>query len=268
VSWSTLVLVAAVATAPAQKDDLSLTNVRFTRGVLGPARPDAKVLPGDNLFLSFDIEGITIGDDGKVQYGTGIEVLDPDEKSILRQDPNAKKLETMASLGGNRVPAFAMVDIGLAQPAGKYTLRVNVVDRASGKKASVEQKFEVLPKAFGLVRLSVTNDADGLLPITTPGVGQAVWLHFGVVGFDRDPDTKQPKVQIALRIFDEEGKPTLAKPHTGVVDKNVLESATILPFLQSILLNRPGKFTAELTATDMVSKKTDKASCHFVVFGK
>jgi hypothetical protein len=266
VIWSTLVLAAAVGSAPAQKEDLSLTNVRFTRGIHGPVRADAKVLPGDTLYLSFDIEGITVADDGKVLYSTGIEVLDSGNKSIFRQDP--KDLEATASLGGNRVPAFAMVDIGLAQPAGEYTMRVTVVDRASGHKDILKQKFEVTPKGFGLVRLIATCDPEGLLPVSTPGVGQGVWLHFGVVGFERDGDSKQPKVEITFRILGEDGKPTLAKPPSGVIDKNVLEKATILPAQLTMLLNRPGKFTAELIAKDKVSGKTDTLSVPFTVFGK
>jgi hypothetical protein len=261
-----LILAAAVATAPAQKDDLSLTNVRFTRGVHGPVRAEAKVLPGDTLYVSFDIEGITVADDGKVLYSTGIEVLDSSDKSIFGQAP--KDLDATASLGGNRVPAFAMVDVGLAQPAGEYTMNVTVTDRATRKKATLKKKFEVLPKGFGLVRLSATCDPDGLLPVTAPGVGQGVWLHFGVVGFDRDSDTKQPKVQITLKILGEDGKPTLAKPVSGTVDKNVLDKATVLPMQLTMLLNRPGKFTAELTAKDAVSGKTDTITVPFIVWGK
>src|SRR5262249_17481150 len=148
VTWPTLILAAALSAAPADAGELTLTNARFTRGILGPTRPEAKLLPGDNLYLSFDIEGITVAEDGKGLYSTGIEVFDSAGKSIFKQDP--RKQAATASLGGNRVPGFATVDVGLAQPAGEYTMEVTVIDDASSKKASLKKAFEVLPKAFGI----------------------------------------------------------------------------------------------------------------------
>ena len=36
----------------------------MTVGELGPARPSAKLLPGDILFIGYDINGLTIEPDG------------------------------------------------------------------------------------------------------------------------------------------------------------------------------------------------------------
>jgi hypothetical protein len=59
-----------------------------------------------------------------------------------------------------------------------------------------------------------------------------------------------------MNILDENGKPTTARPVTVKVDKDVPESAVALPVRLLLSLNRPGKFTVELTATDRVSNKT------------
>src|SRR5262249_5624907 len=159
------------------------------------------------------------------------------------------------SLGGNRVPAYVSLDVGTQQPPGEYTLKVTVADRASGKKASLNRTVELLPRGFGLVRLTTTSDPDGLLAVPPPGFGQCLWLHFGAVGFERDATSKQPKVSVTLRVLDEDGKPTVAKAVTGTVDKNVPESAAVLPMRMTLLLNRPGKFTVELTAEDHLARK-------------
>ena len=45
-----------LATAPASA--LELTNPRNTYGELGGTRPEAALLPGDVLFVGFDIEGL------------------------------------------------------------------------------------------------------------------------------------------------------------------------------------------------------------------
>ncbi len=246
--WTTLAVAATLGTAP---DALTLGNVRLTHGVLGPAREGARVLPGDSVYVCFDIQGIQVDDSGKVQYSTGIEVTDARGRSILKQDP--RNLEATASLGGDRVPGFATVNVGSAQPAGKYTLKVTVADRAGGGKATLTREFEVLPKNFGIVQLATTADAEGLLPVPAPGAGQGLWLHFGAVGFTRDKSTKQPKLDISLRVLGPDGSPTLANPVTGSISKDVPADAFVLPVRLTLLLNRPGKFTVEIKASDVVA---------------
>jgi hypothetical protein len=254
----TVLLVATLGLLPGRAGQLSVENARFTRGVLGPTRDAARALPGDTLYLCFDVEGITVDDAGKVRYSTALEVTNPEGKAVFKQDPRSH--EVAAALGGSRITAFANVNIGFQQPPGEYTLKVSVADLAGGSKATLTKTFEVLPRDFGLVQLSTTADAEGLLPVPTPGAGQGLWLHFGAVGFARDPGTMQPNVTVALRVLDENGKPTQAKPAVGGINKNVQPDAVILPVQLSLLLNRPGKFTVELTATDQVSGKSDKLS--------
>jgi hypothetical protein len=251
--WTTVAMAVSLGLTPAGAGELTLSNVRFTHGVLGPVRSAAKVLPGDNLFLCFDIEGVTLNDEGKVRYGIGLDVADPRGKDIFKRDPG--KQEVTATLGGKSVPAFVNLSVGTQQPPGEYTLTVTVHDLVGGGKQTLTKKVEVLPKDFGLVQLSTTADHEGLLPVPSPGVGQALWLHVGAVGFERDATTKQPNVTIAMRILDEADKPTLPRPPTGTINKNVPEDHVLLPVRYPVLLNRAGKFTVELTATDQVSGK-------------
>ena len=86
---ATLALSAALY-APTQ-GELTLSNARPTYGILGAARKDAdmpKLLPGDQICVSFDIENLKIGDDGKVQYSIGMEVAD----KIVSLPRNARDL--------------------------------------------------------------------------------------------------------------------------------------------------------------------------------
>ena len=54
----TLALVAAMSFTPAQ-GGLSLSNERITfGGEFGPTRPDTKFLPGDIVFIAFDINNL------------------------------------------------------------------------------------------------------------------------------------------------------------------------------------------------------------------
>jgi hypothetical protein len=255
---TTIALLAALTLSAGAGGELKLADVRPTHCVLGPVRATDKVLPGDNYVLSFDIVGITIDDAGKARYSVAMEVGDADGKPLFKQAP--KEQEARASLGGDRLPAYAQVQVGLDQKPGDYTLKVTVTDVATGKSASTTRPVKVLEKDFGMVRLTTSSDGEGRTPVSVSGSGEWLWVHFGVVGFARGDNGKQPDVAVEMQIKDESGNPTTAKPVAVEVNKDVPEGAPAVPMRLLLSLNRPGKFTVELTATDKVGNKTAKLS--------
>jgi hypothetical protein len=253
--WMSLILAASLTTAPAQAGALKLANVRTAYGMLGPTRTDTKLFPGDSLFVLFDVEGIQSDAQGKILYSIALEVADAKGKVLFKQEP--RNLEALNALGGNRLPAHAHIDIGVDQPPGTYTLTVTAADRAAKTSQSLTQKFEVLPRALALVRLRTTSDPEGDIPAPGIGVlGQALHINCGLVGFERDKTTKQPNVSVEMRVLDDAGKPTMAKPFTGVINENITEKIVGIPLRFMLPLNRPGKYQIEVRATDQLSKKT------------
>jgi hypothetical protein len=247
---TTLALLATLPLSAGQPNGLTLSGAAVTHGLLGPVRADARFLPGDTVSVAFDIEGLTFGPDGKAAYTTVTELTDAAGKTLFRSP--AREQEVVNALGGNRLPAGAHADLGLGQAPGEYTLKVTVTDKASGQSQSLAQKFTVLPAAFGLVGLSATADRAGEVPAGPAGAGQTLWLGAAVVGFRTGQD-QQPKVELALRVLDEAGKPTLPAPFTGRFENGVPAGATALPVQFALSLTRPGKFTLELKATDLLS---------------
>jgi hypothetical protein len=253
--WTSLVAtVAALALPAADGGPLTLSNVRSTLGVLGPTRVHDKVLPGDSYVLCFDVEGITIGADGKVAYSIGTEVRNAAGRVVYQQEP--KPVEAVTALGGSRVPAHARIDVGLETPPGVFSLKVTVTDRTANTTKSLSRDVEVLPKDFGLVRLAITNDPEGQLPAAALGAGQSAWLQLGAVGFGHPAGGKSPAVAFRLRFLDESGKPTQSKPMEAATPKDLPASAGLVPVQFFLALNRPGRFTAEITATDEATHKS------------
>jgi hypothetical protein len=252
-------LMAALGPIPGQTGALELSNIRPTYGVLGAPRPDNKVLPGDIYYVAFDIDNVRVDETGKVLYSMGMEVLDSRNKTQFKQDP--PDLEGSNSLGGGHLPAFAKVEIGLDQPPGEYTLRVTVSDRSSKKTKTFQQKFEVLNRQFGLVRVRLTGDFEGRVDAPNFGVaGQTLWLHCFGVGFERGGPKKQPDVALEMQVLDESGKPVVAKPASGEV-KELPKDITAFPIgPEPLALNRAGKFTIKLKATDRIGKKSFELS--------
>lgn len=251
--WTSFALAVAISMAPAQAGQLALTNVRSTYGILGSPRPDNKFLPGDNFVLSFNIDGAKADADGKVLYSISMDVTDSTGKLLLHQPP--RDLEAVNSLGGNSLPAFASLQIGLDAKPGAYTVKATVTDRSTKASQSVSGTYEILPLTFGLVSASITGDAEGRIPLAAIGEGQPLFISFSAVGFGRDASGK-PNLSVNMRVLDETGKPTRAKPFLGELATETPANIRALPMQFTLDPNRAGKFSIELTATDKTSGKT------------
>lgn len=256
--WTIMLVAAAVSLAPNQNGSLTLTNVRLTYGALGAPRTDGKILPGDQVFITFDIEGITADAGGKVLYSMTTEVLDGAGKTLFKQEP--RELATVNALGGKSLPAFVELNAGLDQPAGTYTVKVTVMDRASKASQVLTRTLQLAEKDFGLVRLTTTADPEGRVAASVFQPGASLWVNGGVVGFQRQGGKGSPQVSVELRILDDQGKPTMSQSFTGQLGKDLPAGALFAPKQFHVALNRPGKFTIQVKATDQVSKKTSTAS--------
>jgi hypothetical protein len=252
--WTTLVLAAALSAAPHDASALALSNVRATYGPYGIARGDNKLLPGDHLYLSFEIDGITLDGNGKALYSMATEVSDSKNKVLFKQDP--RELEAVGTLGGATLPAYVQIDTPLTQPAGDYTVKVTVTDRANKKTQTLSQVFQVQPASFGIARLTTTTDPEARFARSVFGIGDTLWLNYSLVGFSRDKTSSQPDLTVECRVLDDKGQPTMAKPFEGAINKDLPSNSPGAPVQFQLSLNRTGKFTVELKATDKLTKKT------------
>lgn len=261
--WAALALTTVLNVAPAQ---IELKNVRTTYGVLGQERKEDKLLPGDILVVAFDIDGLKVKEDGRVLYAMGMELIKKGKaKPEFKRDP--QDLEAVNSLGGSTLPAFALSVIGVDTAPGEYTLKVTIRDRQVKDSDKVlEKNFEVLPTSFGFVRVHFTNSTGDPVPnIAFPG--QRVYLHHTLVGFELGKD-KLPYVSFEMQVFDENGKPTIAKPFKGDIKTDVSKTPGQMTFVPATLeLNRAGRFKVVLKATCNISKKTTEQSLDLVVLG-
>jgi hypothetical protein len=267
--WATLALTTALNLAPAQAGALELKNVRVTYGTLGQERKEAKeVLPGDIYNVAFDIEGLQVSDDGRVLYRMGMELTKAGKKEPeFKQEP--RDLEAYNTLGGARVPAFARTTVGLDTMPGEYTLKVTITDRAAKQTKELSRTFTVVPPRLGLVQLSLYSYNDGrgtALPAPPLGVpGQAVLLHFAVVGFELDKKKEQPHVVTEVSVLDEAGKPVLPKPFSGTTQEVTAQYKKIMPLDFTMNLNRSGKFKILMKVTDKLANKTAEQTLDLTV---
>jgi hypothetical protein len=255
---ATLAFLSALSALPAQEGQLRFANERSTYCMWGATRLGNKYLPGDVYFLSYDIENLSVDKTGKVSYRMSMQVLDKNQKPQFKTEP--EKTELISSLGGARLPAFVVAPVGTEAAPGEYTVKVEVEDVVTKKKIELVKKFDVTAKEFGIVRPNTSIDFEAKIPAPSVAAvpGQAVWFHFGIVGFKRDEKTRQPNIALEWRVLDESGKPTLDKPIPGEINEKskIDETWSLVPNSFLLTLNRPGKFTVEVKAVDKLAEKT------------
>ncbi|MGH7223076.1 MAG: hypothetical protein ACRELF_07605, partial [Gemmataceae bacterium] len=247
--WTTLALVSALSWTPAQAGQLELKNARVTYGILGQERKDTNYLPGDLVVLAFDIEGLKVAPDGLAKYSMSVKLYDHKQKKVVFEKV-PQQMEVVNTLGGSRVPTFALTNIGTDTAAGKYTMTVEVNDGKVSKK--LERDFEVKKSEFGIVRPGFVYNKlneEQVGPTTTiaPPLavpGQNLMLHFAVVGFALAGDKNDPNVKVEMKVVDEAGKPVLEKAFSGRATKidDEAKQLRVIPFEVPIQVTRIGKF--------------------------
>ena len=144
-----LAALVVLCMVPSLAPALEIKNVRPSFGPMGARRDETKFLPGDVLWINYDIEGLTFDEKtGKANYETKLEFLD-DKGTVKfeRKTPN----EVTADLGGTRMPGDLHVIMGQNLPDGKYTVKLTVLDKLAKVSKSIVYPIQVLPPAFGFV---------------------------------------------------------------------------------------------------------------------
>ncbi|MFO0964453.1 MAG: hypothetical protein U0793_02535 [Gemmataceae bacterium] len=236
---ATLLLLGLCAPASA----LEIKNVRncYAPPFLGATRPNLKILGGDVVFITYDIDALTVSaKTGKVSFISTLELIGPDGKQIFSKDtPN----ELIPQLGSTTIPGEINIDIPPAQKPGKYLIKMTVTDKEAKETKAFQYPFEVLEPAFGIV--GFTAPAFGL-------VGTYQDTQFALVNMKLD-DKKLCKVDLLMRVLDEGGKElskiqaSFPKDLPADVD---LGKANFLFWRYPVYLNRTGRFTVEVSAKD------------------
>src|ERR1700675_3661260 len=119
--WATLAVSAVLAAAPADAGPLQIKNDHFTYGIYGSERKNAEVIPGDILILAFEVEGLSVKDDGTVTYSTAMQLLNDKGKSEFDEKPTVR--DVVNALGGAHLPCWSIITVPAETAAGEYTMR-------------------------------------------------------------------------------------------------------------------------------------------------
>jgi hypothetical protein len=228
---------------------LEITNIRPRYGPFGAARTDVKCLRKDVLVITYELSDLTVDTkSGKAKYSMKLEQVDA-KGVVVFTDSSTN--EPVLQLGGGKMPGALVVQAGAMQAPGKYTARLTVTDLLEKNKdkaaRSFEYPYEILPDKFGFV--GVSAPAFGV-------AGTPYAAEFFLANFTLD-NKNQPKADVNIRVLDEKGKEVDSVKHVLPADLGAdadLVKLNMVPFRHPIYLNRPGRFTVEITAEDKVGK--------------
>ena len=240
---------------PAAAEAVEIKNFRpcFAPVYLGTERKSEKMLPGDVLFATYDIDGLTVDPKtGKASFLTVVEVFDANAEAM--SPPKQTPIEVTFHLGGMRIPGDLHVQMGRNQKPGKYRIRLTAKDRVSGDQKSYIHNFELLPKTFGIGAVVAPS-------IGFPGLSYAA--EFALFDLTLDAN-KKANAEVTMRVLDEAGK-VVATPVVSTLPNDLaadadLEKENFVPIRYPIFLNRPGRFTVDIVAKDHNGKKEARLS--------
>jgi len=242
---------------PAASDALELKNIKVRYGPMGAIRETKTFLPGDLIFITYDIEDLTIDPkdqkSGKVSYVAVTELLDADKKVVYS---NENPQTALPQLGGTRLPVFVDLQLGTKRPPGNYSLRVTVRDQFSKpvQAKAFQYSFELVPATFGMIHIAAP-----LLGFP----GQFYHTDFTLTNLTLNAK-QTPDTMVRITILDSSKKPVAPTveyqfPRDLPPDLD-LQKSNMVPIVYPVYLNRVGHFTMEIVATDKIGKKEAKLS--------
>jgi hypothetical protein len=247
-----------LASAPGLASAVEIKNVRPCWGPFGATRFEAKCLPGDVFFITYDIDGLMVDKETKkVSYTTKLELFEGDAEAAKKGKPtftDSNPHEAIPALGGGRMPGDLIVTMPKDQKPGTYTIKLTIQDKVDNNKGvAFIYEVKVLAPEFGFIH------------VLAPSVGFPGQHHvpaFSLVNFTLDPKTKQPEGMLTIRILDETKKEVAEVATMKIPDSlprgTDLAQANIVRLDYPVRLNRTGRFTIEIIATDKLGKKDAK----------
>jgi hypothetical protein len=247
-------LAALVATAAPAWAELNFEDIQACYGRLGPERKSMTFYPLDEVLFRYNITGVRVNNEGRVDGGLTLQVRDAAGKLVLN---NKSSVAAVMVLGGTSLPGTANLVLEPGSPPGKYTLSVVYRDNLSGESAQFERVLTLQPEEFAIVSPRFSYDEEGKLPAPAGGLlSQNLHFKLRAIGFDRTQGRIDSDMEV--QVLDAAGKPVMPQPIRAQIQNNqpdVVRKAPYLSFSGSLTLNRVGDFTLQITVNDRVGKK-------------
>jgi len=237
------------------------------------APPDTVHLPGETLYLAFNIQGHTVDRSSRVKINYRIDALDP--AGIPFVEPEIGRVDTELSEKDAKwsprvrfspaIPPFA--------DSGKYRFALHVADEIGKTQVSQEVFFQVrgrnVPPSTELVvrnfDFSRQEDGDRL---SQPAFrrGDVLWASFDITGY-KIGDKNAISVDYGLAVLNSENKVIFEQPQpaheqgTSFYPRRYVHAVFSLNLAGTL----PGEYSILLKVRDALGNQTSESSHRFTV---
>jgi hypothetical protein len=257
---------AAQKTAPpkAQKK-VGIVNVVLHQFEDGPRIPSGhRFVPGETVFLSFQIRDYTVDEDRKVQLSYKVEAFDPIGVAVEPAYSHSIRSEVFREDKDWMPKARHSVVLPPLGPPGSYRFKFSVQDENNGSVAGGEASFEVsgrevspsdtlVVRNFRFLRTEDEN-AEALSADSAYRPGDVVWARFAITGYKLG-EKNRLDVEYGLSMLRESGDVVFEEPAAAAEQDEGFYPKRYLPGALSIKLDpdiAPGEYTMVLSIRDKI----------------
>ena len=242
----------------------------------GPAIPATfTFVPGQFVFLSFEIGGYKISPEQKIRLSYKVEAADPKGVAVL--EPIESVVDTTLSDEDKKWRPIVRHQILIPPLAGSgiYSITINVKDDLAGSTASQQIKFEVrgrdvAPSDTLVVRnFHFYRSEDDRDPLATAVYkpGDTLWARFDITGY-KFADHNAIDLDYGISVVAPSGRVLFAQEKAAEEKSSSFYPKLYVPGSMNLSLQaniRPGQYTIVLTPRDHIGKQTYESKATFTI---
>ncbi len=271
-----LTLTAAGLVLPAAPAPLSIVNTVIHDLEDGPAIPPGfSFVPGQFIFLSFQIAGYGATPDRKLRLTCEVDVFDPKGTRLVETMP-CNVAESLADEDKNWKPKIRLQTlIPPLVASGAYKIAIRIKDDVNGQTAQQEMPFvvrgrDVAPSENLVVRnfhFYRGEDDPNALAAAAYRPGDTLWARFDITGY-KFGAANAIHVDYRIAVLGPGGKVIYTQPEAEIaVEKSIsFYPKAYVPGSMNLSLQRtirPGQYAIAVTARDLVGNQSVEITENF-----
>jgi hypothetical protein len=271
--WATLLLLLFPIDSSASEPAFSIVNASIQQSDNGAVAPsDYEFLPGDPLYVVFEISGFGVKADEEkdtksISLTWAIRVTDQDD--VLLAPAQEGEIKTGLSAEDKKWLPKRRAEFALPQllSAGKYRVHITAKDLLSNTETAKDLTFaigghKVEPsRSIGPQQLRFSREEGGpALEVAAFRPGDTIFTSFDITGFAQTAE-HQYRVTYRFDVFGPDRKAFVKQPQAVELSAAPFYPAKFLPVNFSILApseSPRGEYTLVLTITDEISKQSSE----------
>ncbi|MDQ6701459.1 MAG: hypothetical protein M3Z36_14865 [Acidobacteriota bacterium] len=240
-----------------------------------PAAADTTFVPGETVYVSFQVEGYRVSPEQKVHLSYRIDAVDP--KGIRIVEPVESSVDAaLAPEDKNWKPkARQSMLVPPIAPAGAYRVSIRVTDDLDHDTATQDVTFAVsghhipVSPTLSVANFGFFRAEEDPEPLKTAAYrpGDALWARFDIVGY-KFGEGNSIQVSYGVAVLSSAGKTLYSQPEAALEKSFSFYPKPYIPGSMNLSLQpnmRPGEYAIVLTVRDVIGQQNFEAKHIFRV---